>query len=566
MRKRSLLSVAILISSGISFAGGCTSQRVGPPNTSSTTMGSGGAAGDGGPSGDTGGGAMAAATGGTAAVAGLYYQTKTPYSPQQSAATYEAAPSGFSLVYTELVARHGTRGLSGMKDDLAIYNLWQKASAAGALTPLAANLGPDVVKIMRANFLLGYGVPGISKPGYGNETQLGIVEHKLLATRLLTRDAELFAQVGASAISGARQIVVVTSGVDRAVDSGAFFVGTLLATQPNLTPLVSYPPAPGPFPASSPVGQPAGTNRFLLYFHKLAPATDLVTDVNDPLYATYQDSRAYQAFQSDVDMTAKQSAILTDPAAAAAGRAVLERLFSKDFVDQLENRTFSVDNSGTFTYSSDDGKFTSTLTGDGKTTLTSAAEAAVSLYALYAVAPALKAEADVDFTPYLAPEQARYLAYTQDASDFYAKGPGITEKGDINWRMAQILEDDFFDEVDAIARGELSHAAKLRFTHAEIMIPFAAALGLRGASEQTPLATMYTYDDNPWRGELVSPMAANVQWDVVRDASGRLLVKMLYNEKEIDFRASCDAARAANGSHYYDYPKLKACNGHVTPP
>ncbi len=142
--------------------------------------------------------------------ANLYYQTKTPYSPQQSASTYETPPSGYSTVYTQLMARHGSRGLSSLKYDLAVYNMWKKASDDGALTALGAQLGPDVLKIMKANFLLGYNVAGISKPGYGNETQVGITEHTQLAQRMLGRNAALFTQAGAAASSSPRQIVVVT--------------------------------------------------------------------------------------------------------------------------------------------------------------------------------------------------------------------------------------------------------------------------------------------------------------------------------------------------------------------
>lgn len=520
---------------------------------------SGGAGLDGAPGGSGG-------AGGATAAVDFYYQTKTPYRPRQDATTYEAPPAGYSVVYTELVARHGTRGLSSMKDDLAVYNLWQKASTENALTTLGAQLGPDVLAIMKANFLLGYGVPGIKKPGYGNETQVGITEHQQLALRLRSRNAGLFTQVGAAATSAPRQLVVVTSGVDRAVDSGAFFVASLLGAQPNLTPLVTYPPAPAPYPAAAPVAQPAGTNRFLLYFHKLVPATDLVMDTADPLYSTYQSSKAYQDFQASPAAAAKQAAVLTDPAAAVVGRAVLERLFARSFVAELEAKAFSVANTGTITYSSDDGAFTSTLVGDGKTVLTSPAEAAVSIYNLYSVAPALDAEAGVDFKPYVTLDEAKFLAYTQDAGDFYGKGPGITESGDVNWRMAQILLDDFFSEVDAIARGELSHAAKLRFTHAEIMIPFASILGLKGTTAQVPMASTYGYDSNPWRGEDISPMAANIQWDVLRGASGGLLVKMLHNEGETDFKPACDGARVASDSHFYDFARLATCYGHVAAP
>ena len=127
--------------------------------------------------------------------------------------------------------------------------------------------------------------------------------------------------------------------------------------------------------------------------------------------------------------------------------------------------------------------------------------------------------------------------------------------------MAQALENDFFSEIDAIAAGNLSHGAKLRFTHAEIIVPFANLLGLDGAATAAPRASTYTYGNNPWRGQVVSSMAANQQWDVFRDASGTLLVRLLYDEKEIDFKPSCEGARYLPGTHYYEYQALKTCYG-----
>lgn len=115
----------------------------------------------------------------------LYFQTKTPYTPQQTLSSYEAAPTGYSPVFTELVARHGSRGLSSIKYDLALYNLWQKAKAENALTSLGEQLGPDLEAMMKANILLGYGVDGIRQFGYGNESAVGIKEHRGIADRLL---------------------------------------------------------------------------------------------------------------------------------------------------------------------------------------------------------------------------------------------------------------------------------------------------------------------------------------------------------------------------------------------
>lgn len=500
-----------------------------------------------------------------AALTDRYFQTKAPYRPQQDVSTYEAAPAGFSPVYTEMVARHGSRGLSSLKYDLAIYNMWKKAQSDGALTPLGEKLGPDVLQIMRANFLLGYGVAGITTPGYGNETQVGINEHTQLAARMVQRLPAYWKQIGDSASAAPRQVVAVTSGVDRAVDSGRFFVESLKAVQPALTPLVTYPAAPAPYPDNgAAVSQPAGTNRFLLYFHKLVKATDLVTKPADPLFATYQASLAYQDYKSnDADLLAKQSGLTATPEAAAAGRLLLERLFAKSFVDRIADGSYSFANTGTFSFASDDGKFAPSLSGDGKTSIKSLGDAGSLLYELYVIAPAMRSEAGVDFTAYMPAAQAKFFAALNDGSDFYDKGPGMTEKGDITSRMSQILADDMFEEVDAIARGDRSHAAKLRFTHAEIMMPFAVRMGLKGVAQSVPKAGNFSYDSNAWRGEYVSPMAANMQWDVFADAGGKLLVRMLYNEKETDFKSDCDSAKAAGTAHYYDYTALKSCYGHV---
>jgi len=484
-----------------------------------------------------------------------YYQTKTPYRPQQDAATYEAPPAGYAPVYTELVARHGSRGLSGFKYDGAIYSMLVKAEADGALTALGAQLKADTYAMIKANALLGYGVPGISTPGYGNLTQTGIREHQQLAARLAQRLPALFAP-------GGRQIVVVNSGQDRAVDSSTYFSAALVAAQPALAAAITLPAAPSGYPASAPVAQPAGTNRFLLYFHSLKPATDLVTDTSDPYYATYQASQAYQAYSSDVAVADKLKTIKAAPQVAEVAQTVLAALVSQAFIAKLGTDGYTFANTGTYTFTSSDGKFTNTLKGDGKTKIASAVDAVNVLYNLLQVAPAMTAETGgVTMEKYLGAEQAQTLAYLQDAEDYYQKGPGIQEANPVTYRMAKVLQDDFFNEVDAIARGDLTRAAKLRFTHAEIVIPFASIMNLKNVFVPTPQAQTYTYANNPWRGDQVSPMAANMQWDVYRNGS-RLIVKMLYNERETDFQAACDGAKIAPASHFYDYAGLKRCYGY----
>ncbi|MDS0862549.1 histidine-type phosphatase [Burkholderia pseudomultivorans] len=484
-----------------------------------------------------------------------YYQTKTPYRPQQDAATYEAPPAGYAPVYTELVARHGSRGLSGFKYDGSIYAMLVKAEADGALTALGAQLKADTYTMMKANALLGYGVPGISTPGYGNLTQTGIGEQQQLATRLAQRLPALFA-------AGNRQVVVVNSGQDRAVDSSTYFSAALVAARPALASAITLPAAPAGYPAGAPVAQPAGTNRFLLYFHSLKPASDLVTDSGDPYYATYQASQAYQAYASDATVAAKLKAIKAAPQAAEVAQTVLSALLSPAFIAKLGSDGYTFSNTGTYAFTSADGKFTNTLKGDGKTKIATPVDAVNVLYNLLQVAPAMTAETGgVTMEKYIDAEQAQYLAYLQDAEDYYQKGPGIQEANPLTYRMAKVLQDDFFAEVEAIARGDLTRAAKLRFTHAEVVIPFASIMNLKNVFVPTPQAQTYTYANNPWRGDQVSPMAANMQWDVYRNGS-RLIVKMLYNERETDFQAACDGAKIAPGSHYYDYAGLKQCYGY----
>ncbi|MGK5062506.1 histidine-type phosphatase [Janthinobacterium sp. LB3P112] len=473
-----------------------------------------------------------------------HYQTKTPYAPKQDPATYAAPPAGFLPIYTQLVARHGARGLTGMKGDAALYAMWQQAAAQDALTPLGRELGPDILALMQANALLGYGVAGIERPGYGNLTQTGIEEHRQLAVRLLARLPDLFAQVEQDAATAPRQLVTIHSGVDRARDSARFFTQSLLEHAPALQPIL----------------QADGVNRFLLYAHKLAPKTHLVADRANPHYATYAASQAYQHYIRTKRLDTLMAPPARQPAAAKHARHVLERLFTPAFLAQFNGGTTSYADTGSYTFTSADGKLTRTLKGSGKTAIRSVNAAATTLYELYAIAAGMRHEVPADFSRYMPAEDARYYASVADHEDFYKKGPSTTDSAGVTWRFAVALREDFFREVDALAAGDLRHAAKLRFTHAEMIIPLASAMGLQQA---LPPETSYSHADSPWRGQSVSPMAANMQWDVYRNGAGQLIVRLLYNEKETPFKPACDGARIAPGSVFYDYAGLKACYGHV---
>ena len=124
--------------------------------------------------------------------------------------------------------------------------------------------------------------------------------------------------------------------------------------------------------------------------------------------------------------------------------------------------------------------------------------------------------------------------------------------------MADVLLDDLFRQVEAKRAGTGRIGAELRFTHAEEIIPLAALMGLPGSTKPATPGEPYTYADNPWRGAAVSPLGANIQWDVYRGGS-RWLVRMLYNEKETPFKAGCRPV--AKGSAFYDLDELERCFG-----
>ncbi len=476
-------------------------------------------------------------------------QTKTPYRPQQDIATLQAVPAGYKPVFTELIARHGARGLTGMKLDLALWNLLQQAQKEDALTPLGQQLSTDLMALIKANALLGYGVSGITSPGYGNETEIGFEEHTGLAQRLQKRIPSLFESVLDRSLTPTRHIVVVTSGKDRAVDSGAAFVRALVSVQPKLQDAIDYPDAPSAMPG------PAGVDAFLLYFHKLS--SKLV--VPEPLAETIRDSQAYRAYLASSDLQDKLAQLQHMPKLDAAAHATLERIVKPAFIQRLGLGEYSFSNIGTLSFTSEDGKFSNKITGDGTEKINNVTDAARALYEIYAIAGGMQKEVHQDFSSYLSLQHAQVFAEIADAEDFYLKGPSTVESHNVTHRMARILLRDFFNEADAIAKGDMKNAAKLRFAHAEIIIPFAAELGLPNASQPLAQASVYSYANNPWRGADISPMAANIQWDIFQNSAGHTLVRMLYNEKEIEFKPQCSSAKVGAGSYFYDYSKLRNC-------
>ncbi|MEQ6897914.1 histidine-type phosphatase [Microbacterium sp. KR10-403] len=425
----------------------------------------------------------------TVRTTGNLYGTKAVYEPFQDASTYEKAPRSYHPVLVEHVSRHGARLLSSKKYDDLLWQLWQIADADDGLTDLGRELGADLQEIIAVHDDLGYGIL----------STLGAQEQEQIAERTVARMRSLFT----SAVRQDKPISIVSSGVDRAVDSADSFVDGLEEA----------------YPALAEIAQPQTYDKDLLYFHD-----------TDPEYLEYEDSDQLGDVNDELEQL---------PAIETTARDVVSGLFTPEFIARI-----------------DAGEFDLVDSGKGSKHLKTVVDVASYIYELYVIAPGMALDADVDMTPYMSDEDAATFAYLSDAKDFYEKGPAFAGS-DVTYEMSHVLVDAFLDSIEAAANGDEEYAAEFRFAHAEEIIPLAALLRLPGSTVQQSVNDLFTYDDNPWRGAQVAPMAANVQWDVYQGPHGRTIVKMLYNEQETAFAGDCRPIH--RGSYFYTVDELTRC-------
>jgi hypothetical protein len=422
--------------------------------------------------------------------------TQTPYVPGRAARRAERPPRGFAPVFTQMVARHGARTVTSNKDLEFTKQLVAFARADNGLTELGAALGPEVERLQAA----------IEAIGYGQLSRLGQEEHQDLAARLLVRLRDHFER----AARERRRVRIITSGKDRAVDSGANFAASLASHDPELAPLID----------------PPVTDPDLLFFHK------------QPQNKDYQDWLA-----NDPTLASTLEAIGYGDTSRAYARRLLSRLVGVGVLDKLIAKAYPFRDPKT-----------------GALVALDEVDAATSVYRLYQTAPGLVEEGDWHLAQFVDRDSARWFEYVVDATEFYEKGPSFAGS-DITFKMAKVLVDDFFRAVEDVAsrrRRIDAPAATLRFAHAEILIPFAALMELPESDVQA--SVLYTRRSNPWRGSSVAPYAVNVQWDVFANSRGDLLVKMLYDETETRFKRGCRSIH--RGSHYYAFEELKRCYGY----
>ena len=416
--------------------------------------------------------------------------TKAPYRPLQEPADLQRPPAGYAAVFTQTVSRHGARALSDSEDGDLLLKLWQQASDEGALTKVGRGLGSEVQSVLDANARIGYG----RLSGQGRRALQDTAE------RMEERLPGLFRRIAADAgdPAGTNRIDVVSSGQQRAIESGTEFVKGLVDEQPAVAPAVNA----------------ARTDPATLYFHKSAVNKD---------YTDY--------VKKDQRLAATLAAVRDQPRTHAAARRVLERTFTPAFVDRIA--------AGEFAYAEDE------------------VAAAQAVFNLYVVTADLTDEGKWHMSRYIGADDAAWFGYVDNNEEFYEAGPGFTG-ADITYKMAGVLLDDLFRKVEDKRAGASTLGAELRFTHAEEIIPLAALMQLPGSTRQVTEAAPYTYAGNPWRGASVAPMGANIQWDLFR-RDDKFLVRMLYNEKQTAFKPGCSPV--SKGSYFYAVDELERCFG-----
>lgn len=135
--------------------------------------------------------------------------------------------------------------------------------------------------------------------------------------------------------------------------------------------------------------------------------------------------------------------------------------------------------------------------------------------------------------------------------------------------MARILLEDFILHTEKCSQTDATHFLRARFAHAETIMPFVALLEIPPLSDKsTPVDETYTYENNNWRGELVSPMAANIQWEIYRrsdndDQDQPILIRMLLNEYPVSFKSECQSYNTTD-SRFYTLDELKRCYGIIS--
>jgi hypothetical protein len=158
---------------------------------------------------------------------------------------------------------------------------------------------------------------------------------------------------------------------------------------------------------------------------------------------------------------------------------------------------------------------------------------------------------DIDiFNQYFTPEELVYL-WAGGNNSLYRMWAGSAENGDVIRYAIRPLLMDFIEKADAALKPGSHRAADLRFGHDTSVLPLAALLNVDDTQHR-----VFPYQEASQRGWYAFfqvPMATNCQMIFYRNKKDDVLVKVLYNEKEVTF----PGLEPVSGP-YYEWTALRA--------
>ena len=255
---------------------------------------------------------------------GQYYSSKQPYVAPSEATTasYSQAPEGYETVYTESMARHGSRGLSSYKYDALLMKMAEAAEADNGFKSdaIKSEFMKNLKAITAANV----------ENGYGMLTGQGADQHQGIGARAYERNKTLFD----NAAKDGGKIAYQSSGEARATESGENYARGFNAASNNKLANSTVTPA-----------DPAGTGEAAafdktpntLYFHKSENP-----DGTEKTGEAKQRADDYQNFvENDAIIAGAEQTIAENEDVKTASHDLLSQIFTDDFLAKLADGTYA---------------------------------------------------------------------------------------------------------------------------------------------------------------------------------------------------------------------------------
>ena len=159
---------------------------------------------------------------------------------------------------------------------------------------------------------------------------------------------------------------------------------------------------------------------------------------------------------------------------------------------------------------------------------------------------------DLNMKSLISCEDLQLFNYVNCAEDFLLKGPGTDVDG-IQVKIAAPLLLSFIASTDSFIQTK-KIIANLCFGHAETIAPFAALLGIQGASEPVKTDKISEYNKS-WACEKIIPLSSNIQWILYKNKNtSDYIIKLLLNEKEVTISNLKDIGTPC----FYSWKSVKA--------